>query len=80
MPANAPLCHAWSLFLPSWPIRLTYVHRSVVHSITNRRPGFGVCHLRWHAPRNPPDALRAPRWYFAETPATHRAQGPVRGR
>ena len=29
-------------------------------------------------PRNPPNALRAPRWYVADTPATHRAQGPVR--
>ena len=33
---------------------------------------------RGATPRNPPHALRAPRWYFADTPATHRARGPVR--
>ena len=27
-------------------------------------------------PPGPPAALRAPRWYFADTPATRRAQGP----
>jgi hypothetical protein len=32
---------------------------SVVHSITRRRPGSGVCHLEWDDPRNPPNALRA---------------------
>jgi len=29
-------------------------------------------------PLEPPAALRAPQWYFAETPAAHRTQGPVR--
>ena len=29
-------------------------HSSVVHSITRRRLGLAVCHLEWHAPRNPP--------------------------
>jgi dipeptidyl aminopeptidase/acylaminoacyl peptidase len=35
-----------------------------------RPPGTPRCPAR--------PAQRAPRWYFAETPATHRAQGPVR--
>ena len=58
-----------------WLHSLVHGHRSVVHSITSRRPGFGVCHLGWDDPLEPPAALRAPRWYFAGTPAAHRAQG-----
>jgi len=33
---------------------------------------------RGATPRNPPLRFAPARWYFADTPATHRAQGPVR--
>ena len=54
-------------------------HNSVVHSITRHRLGLAVCHLEWHAPPEPPAALRAPPVVLRRTPAAHRAQGPVRG-
>jgi len=33
---------------------------------------------RGATPRNPPLRFAPARWYFAETPAAHRAGGPVR--
>jgi hypothetical protein len=45
----------------------------------DNEPAAGVrCLPFGRAPRSPPHALRAPRWYIAETPAAHRAGGPVR--
>ena len=46
-------------------------HSSVVHSITRRRLGLAVCHLEWHAPPEPPAALRAP--------GTNGSSGPSSG-
>jgi hypothetical protein len=63
-PARA-VCPPWCLPSSAWAagpagrVSLVPVHSSVVHSITSRRPGSGVCHLGWDAPRNPPNALRA---------------------
>ena len=38
------------------------VHSSVVHSITSRRPGSGVCHLEWDDPRTPRMRFAPARW------------------
>ncbi|MGD0937421.1 MAG: 3'-5' exonuclease, partial [Streptosporangiaceae bacterium] len=50
--------------------------RYLAELIPGSRPASVLA--RGATPRNPPNALRAPRWYFADTPAAHRAQGPVR--
>ena len=38
--------------------------------------GLVVCHLEWHAPPEPPAALRAPLWFFADTPSLAGPGGP----
>ena len=36
------------------------------------------CASPWGDPPDPPHALRAPRWYFADTPALAGHEGPAR--
>ena len=65
---SPPAC-AWCVFLGvclPGPGAAGYAGRAcvvvsswVVHSMTSRRPGFGVCHLEWDDPPEPPAALRA---------------------
>ena len=84
--ALAPGLRGWSfLLVPAFPwlarpVTLAALESScqssAVHEITS---AAGVrCLPFGRAPRSPPHALRAPRWYIADTPAAHRAGGPVR--
>jgi len=61
-------------------ILFAFIERYLVSGLTagSIRLSRGGDYPRGGDPPDPPHALRAPRWYFADTPAAHRAQGPVR--
>ena len=52
-------------------------HAVLAPGATPRNPRCAVL-ARGATPPNPPLRFAPARWYFADTPATHRAQGPVR--
>jgi lipoic acid synthetase len=58
-------------------VRSSYRAGRLYRQAAERRAATAVL-ARGDDPLEPPAALRAPRKYFADTPATRRAQGPVR--